>query len=60
MTPKLLICIPGDERDVGRVEEFVARVLNPEMCVNRITGANVPGDHEAALACERVKVPQCL
>ena len=39
-----LNCLPGDERDVGRIEEFVARVLDAEVRVDRIAAADVSGD----------------
>ena len=52
--------LPGDERDVGRVEEVVARVLDAEVRVHRVAAADVAGHHEAALAGQRVEVPQGL
>ena len=51
---------PGDECDVGRVEEVVARVLDAEVRVHRFAAADIAGHHEAALAGQRVKVPQGL
>ena len=51
-------CFPGDERD-GRVE-LVARVLDPEVRVDRVAGAHVARHHQAALAGQRIEVPQRL
>ena len=53
-------CLPGDEWEIGRIEEFAARVLDAEVRVHRIAAADVSGDHEAALARERIEVPQRL
>ena len=52
--------LPDDQREVGRVKEFAARVLDAEVRVHRIAAADVPGYHEAALTGERVEVPQRL